>query len=71
MVRKPESRSFLGKAGFEKRDLAKRLGFFIDGKKRTGPGICKILTNHCSSLLRVISSFQFTDLDFNLHCKSK
>jgi hypothetical protein len=29
MVRKPESKSFLGKAGFEKRDPAERLGFFV------------------------------------------
>jgi hypothetical protein len=32
MVRRPESKSFLVKAGFEKRDPAKRLGFFVDRK---------------------------------------
>jgi hypothetical protein len=32
MVEKPESKSFLGKAGFEKRDPAERLGFFVDRK---------------------------------------
>jgi len=32
MVRKPESKSFLGKTGFEKRDPAERLGFFVDRK---------------------------------------
>jgi hypothetical protein len=30
MTRKPESKGFLGKAGFEKRDPAKRLGFFVE-----------------------------------------
>jgi len=39
MVRKPESKGFLGKAGLEKRDPAKRLGFFVARKKREGPGI--------------------------------
>jgi hypothetical protein len=35
MVRKPESKSFLGKAGFEKEDPAERLDFFIDRKIET------------------------------------
>jgi len=29
MTRKPESKSFLAKAGFEKRDPAQKLGFFV------------------------------------------
>ena len=32
MTREPESKGFLGKAGFEKRDPAKRLGFFVNRK---------------------------------------
>ncbi len=32
MVGEPKSKSFLGKAGFEEREPAKRLGFFV--KKR-------------------------------------
>ena len=32
MRREPESKGFLGKAGFEKRDPAERLVFFVDRK---------------------------------------
>ena len=32
MRREPESKGFLGKAAFEKRDPAERLGFFVDRK---------------------------------------
>jgi hypothetical protein len=29
MTREPESKGFLGKAGFEKKDPGERLGFFV------------------------------------------
>jgi hypothetical protein len=35
MTRKPESKDFLGKVGFEKRNPAERLGFFVDRKIET------------------------------------
>jgi hypothetical protein len=34
MIRQAESKSFLGKAGLEKRDPAERLGFFSTGKSK-------------------------------------
>jgi hypothetical protein len=41
MIRKPESRGFLGKAGFEKGNPAERLGFFVKGKKGPARGLMK------------------------------
>jgi hypothetical protein len=43
MVRKPESKSFPAKGGFEERDPSKRLGFFVDRNKTIGPGILRVL----------------------------
>jgi len=43
MTGKPKGKSFLAKAGFEKRDPVKELGFFVDREKGTSAGIYKIL----------------------------
>jgi hypothetical protein len=63
MIREPESKSFLDKVGFEKRDPAGRLGFFVHRKKRVGPGIYEILPKHASNFLKVTFSFRFTLLE--------
>jgi hypothetical protein len=45
MTRKPESKGFFGKAGFEKRCPAERLGFFVGRKKEAAREFRKCFPN--------------------------
>jgi len=62
MTREPESKGFLGKAGFEKRDPGERLGFFVNRKVETYAikfmmRIHETLSKYLFNLSTVISSF--------------
>ena len=67
MTRKPESKGFLGKAGFEKNRPSRKVGFFCEegnrivddqilNKKGAHPGIEEILSKHFSHILRCLIS---------------